>query len=375
MTPKYLSVNMNRFSGETDFFHGKTECTGILLVNLGTPDRPDKKSVRRYLREFLSDPRVVEIPRLLWLPLLYGFILTTRPAKSATAYTRIWQQTGSPLLDYSAKLSKQLEREMQIRFAGKIQVELGMRYGNPSIESALDKLRLHGAKRILVFPLYPQYSGTTTATTIDQVNKIMRKWRWIPELRFINQYYDHPAYIHALSQRVKQFSKKQKASRLLLFSFHGLPQRNLQLGDPYFCQCQKTARLLAKKLHLKQSEWKISFQSRFGKAQWLKPYTSEVLKEFPKNNIGKIQVMCPGFPVDCLETLDEINIENRKYFTEAGGKDFNYIPALNDSDEHVKMLADIAQQHTQGWPEINHPWDMKKVQKMAERAKKLGENH
>lgn len=369
---------MARYNGDDSFFHGKEEATGILLVNLGTPTAPTTSAVRSYLREFLSDPRVVEIPRLIWLPILYAFVLTKRPAKSAKLYESVWRKEGSPLLYYSEKQKAAIQQEMQVRFNGKVIVELAMRYGEPSIQSAMENLKNHGARRILVLPLYPQYSGTTTATTYDEVNRVLRSWRWVPEMRFVGHYYDNPAYIDALARSVKAYWTENTRSQLLLMSFHGLPKRNLELGDPYFCHCQKTARLLAEKLDLKEDDYVVTFQSRFGKAEWLKPYTDKTLEELPERGIKEIDVLCPGFAVDCLETLEEIKVENAETFKAAGGEAYHYIPALNHAPDHIHALSEVIQQHTQGWIETSSEWHRssleKRNKKTQQRAKDLGAN-
>lgn len=363
---------MSRFQGEKSYIHGAPECTGILLVNLGTPDEPTSSSLRRYLAEFLSDKRVVEIPRLIWLPILYAAILTRRPAKSAALYQSIWQAEGSPLMVNSVKQQRQLQKEMAVRFRGKVQVELAMRYGQPSIKQGLNALKNQGARRILVFPLYPQYSATTTATTYDAVFDVVKKWRWVPELRFVGQYHDQQSYIEALARSVESHWKTQQKSQCLIMSFHGIPKRNLQLGDPYFCQCHKTARLLAERLNLKESEWKITFQSRFGKAEWLQPYTDKTLQALPAQGVKSVDVVCPGFPADCLETLEEIAKENKDYFLQAGGKSYHYIPALNDNKDHIQALADTIQQHTQGWAETGADYHAPQAGSIQKRAKAKG---
>jgi len=357
--------------GDDSFFHGKMECTGVLLVNLGTPEEATPSAVRKYLSQFLSDRRVVEIPRLIWLPILHGFVLRKRPAESAKNYQKVWTDEGSPLLSISLQQSKLLQQEMETRFSGPVQVQLAMRYGNPSIKSGLEALQQKGARRILVFPLYPQYSATTTATTFDEIARVMAGWRWIPELRFINQYHDFPAYIDCLAKSVKEHWRKNTAGEMLIMSFHGLPRRNLDLGDPYFCQCHKSARLLAKKLYLKDTQWKVTFQSRFGKAEWLKPYTDETLKSLAAEGIKSVDVICPGFPADCLETLEEINGENREYFLNAGGENYHYIPALNNMPEHIHVLSDLIQKHTQGWKETSKDWSASVVEKNNQTSKKL----
>ncbi len=367
---------MAKVKGDKTFFHGKSESVGVLLVNLGTPEKATSSAVRKYLAQFLSDSRVIEIPRLAWLPILYGFILPRRPAVIVEKYKEIWMGDESPLLHYSIQQAKLIRQEMKARFKGSVFVEPAMRYGKPSIESGLKALQEKGAQRILVLPLYPQYSATTTATGFDEVAKVLRSWRWIPELRFVGQYHDHPAYIDALASSVKAHWDKKGQSDVLLMSFHGLPKRNLDLGDPYFCHCQKTGRLLAEKLGLKSKQWRLTFQSRFGKAEWLQPYTDKTLTSLPSEGVKSVDAICPGFPSDCLETLEEINIENRGYFMEAGGDNFNYIPALNDNQAHIKALSDIVQQHTQGWGETSPNWDISNMEEQSEltqqRAKEKG---
>lgn len=359
---------MSRFLDETDYFHGKAECTGILLVNLGTPDAPDKPSLRRYLKEFLSDPRVVEIPRILWYPILYGIILNKRPAASAQKYRAVWTENGSPLMDISLQQQKALQKELEIRFKGTLKVELAMRYGNPSISAGLQKLKAAGARRMLILPLYPQYCAATNATTFDKVFDELKRWRWMPELRLVNHYHDHPHYIEALASSVLEHWEKHPRGQLLVMSFHGIPKRNLLLGDPYYCECQKTARLLAEALNLKTDEWRITFQSRFGKAEWLQPYTDKTLQALPKEGIKNVDIICPGFAADCLETLEEIQQENQEYFLRAGGENYHYIPALNAASKHIRALADIVQQHTQGWVETSATWSELGLQHQAEQT-------
>jgi ferrochelatase len=357
---------MSRFINEQNYFHGKSECTGILLVNLGTPDAPDAASLRRYLKEFLSDPRVVEIPRIIWNVILHGIILNTRPAKSAEKYKTVWTDNGSPLLHISQQQQKMLQKEMDIRFEGPVKVALAMRYGNPSIPSTLLQLKETGARRVLVLPLYPQYCAATNATTFDKVFDELKRWRWMPELRLVNHYHDHPGYIEALASSVLEHWEKHPRGELLLMSFHGIPKRNLLLGDPYHCECHQTARLLAESLNLQAHEWRVTFQSRFGKAEWLQPYTDKTLQALPAAGIKNVDVICPGFAADCLETLEEIQVENCEYFQHAGGENYHYIPALNTNTKHIHALADIIQQHTQGWSETSPEWSEAKQQKQAE---------
>ena len=356
---------VTRYKGEKDYYHGKSECVGVLLVNLGTPGQPETSSVKRYLAEFLGDPRVVEIPRFIWLVLLHGVILRRRSPDTAKLYRSIWMQEGSPLMVYSRRICDALADKVKRRFSGGVKVELVMRYGKPAITEGMNTLRQQGARRLLILPLYPQYSATTTATAFDAISQELRTWRWIPELRTINEYHDDAGYIKALANSVKNYRQANGDDGFLLMSFHGLPQRNLQQGDPYFCQCHKTARLLAEQLKLNDDQWGISFQSRFGKAQWVQPYTDKTLEKLAKEGVSRVDVICPGFPADCLETLEEMNVENREMFMSAGGETYHYIPALNEDDEHIDALLDLVVKHTQGWPETSASWSASRVDQAA----------
>ncbi len=328
----------------------------MLLVNLGTPDAPDPGSVRRYLKEFLWDPRVVEMARPAWWLVLNLIILNTRPRRSARAYRKIWTEQGSPLLTISHKQRDALAELLQLRFGCMVPVALGMRYGRPSIRSALNELREAGARRVLVLPLYPQYSATTTASIFDAVTSELRHWRWLPELRFVNHYHDEPTYIGALADSVRRYQAEFGGTDRLLMSFHGIPEEYFHKGDPYFCECQKTGRLLAEALGLAPNRWQLSFQSRLGPKQWLQPYTDKTLEELAANGVKSVQVICPGFAADCLETLEEVAMENREIFLAAGGERYDYIPCLNDEAEHITMLAKLVDQHTQGWgPALDGP--------------------
>ncbi len=342
---------MSRYQGTPDYSHNTAATTGVLITNLGTPDAPTPKALRNYLREFLWDPRVVEIPRPIWWLILHGIILRTRPGKVAQTYASVWTDEGSPLLAISRQQHRALEETFQAEGLGHLKFALGMRYGNPSIPSALKELREAGVQRLLVLPLYPQYSGSTTASTFDAVTRELQSWRWVPELRFITHYHDDPDYIQALASSIREYQQTHGSPEKLLMSFHGVPKRYLVQGDPYHCECHKTARLLAEELQLTEDQWQISFQSRFGKAEWLKPYTDKTLKEWGKQGIKNVQVICPGFSADCLETLEEIKVENRDYFLAAGGEQLQYIPALNDSPDHIAALANLIKRHLQGWPE------------------------
>ncbi|MBD3610390.1 MAG: ferrochelatase [Gammaproteobacteria bacterium] len=327
--PKYLANNTNQ-----------PETVGILLTNLGTPDAPTTSALRRYLKQFLWDPRVVELPRVLWWLILHFIVLVFRPAKSARAYQSIWSKEGSPLLVISQRQREAVEKVLQAKYGDHIKVALGMRYGNPSIASALTTLQQHNATKIIVLPLYPQYSSATTGSTYDAVSQVMSRWRTVPELHFIDSYYDHDALISALANSVKQ-SGKLETSDKLIFSYHGMPEHTRRSGDPYYEHCQKTSQLLANKLGLGADQWLMTFQSRFGKAEWIKPYTDKTLMALPSEGVTSIAIMCPGFSADCLETLEEIQEENRDYFLAAGGKEYHYIPALNENDEHIACLSAI----------------------------------
>ena len=342
------TVNMPTYLGSADYDHRTPERIGILLVNLGTPAAPDTASVRRYLKEFLSDPRVIETPRWLWWLILNGVILRIRPSRSAHAYQQIWTQQGSPLLVHSQNLTAKLREQLQSQVHPDIKVVLGMSYGEPSLINALAELHQANVRKLLVLPLYPQYSGSTTASVFDAVTRILQRWRWVPELRFINQYHDHAGYINALAQSLRTHWQHHEKNHLLL-SFHGLPKSYLLNGDPYHCQCFRTGRLLAEKLQLQADEWSVSFQSRVGREEWLRPYTEQVLLDFAGKGPKRITVACPGFAADCLETLEEIAIRNRAEFLKAGGEQLDYVPALNASDDHVQFLTTLMQQHMQGW--------------------------
>ena len=338
------------FAAEPNFRHGTPQRTAVLLVNLGTPDAPTPAALRRYLAQFLGDPRVVEIPRALWWLILHGVILRVRPAKSAKKYESIWMPEGSPLQVWSARQAALLRGYLGER-GHPVLVRHAMRYGNPSVASVLDELKAEGASRILLLPMYPQYSGPTTASAWDAVGEWSRSVRHVPEFRFVNRYHDDAGYIEALAQRVLAHWQAEGRGDRLVLSFHGVPKRTLLLGDPYHCECLKTARLLGERLGLPREQLVVTFQSRFGKAEWLQPYTEPTLIELARQGVARVDVMCPGFTADCLETLEEIDQEAREAFLEAGGKDFHYIPCLNDSHPWIAAMADIAIRHMQGWPQ------------------------
>lgn len=311
---------------------------GILLANTGTPDAPTPKAVRRFLAQFLADPHVIEFPRWLWLPLLHGIILRVRPRRSARLYQRVWDERGSPLLYHTRDLAEKVESELRARLPeASLNIAVGMRYGTPSIKAGLDELRRKGATHLVILPLFPQYSDTTSGTIIKAVFDELKSWRRVPDVQVLSDYHDHPAYIHAIAESVRQ---SQKAEKLLL-SFHGIPREYVEKGDPYESQCLRSAALIAEELALEKNAWVTAFQSRFGPQEWLQPYTDETLMELGKEKLGALDVLCPGFAVDCLETVDEIGHEGRVAFEEAGGRQLQYIPALNASDPHAKALSEI----------------------------------
>ncbi len=343
-TPRSTTTRMN-YQGP---FPAGTEAQriGILLVNLGSPDSAAASDVRRYLAQFLSDPRVVEMPRLLWRTILHGVILRTRPKRSAAAYRRIWTEDGAPLLAISRRQAEALQIALARQAPGKFQVELAMRYGDPSISDGLERLRQANARQVLILPLYPQYSATTTGSTFDAVTAVLQRWRWLPELRFITHYYDNPGYLDALAASVRTDWEQHGEPERLLISFHGIPERYAKHGDPYPQECITTARLLAQRLGLDKDRWTLSFQSRLGREKWLRPYTDETLRKWGSEGLRKVHVLCPGFAADCLETLEEIAHENRERFQQAGGGEYHYIPALNDSPPHISALTDLILRHS-----------------------------
>jgi ferrochelatase len=357
------------FAAEPPYEHGSTPRIGVLLCNLGTPDAPTPGAVRRYLAEFLSDPRVVEIPPLLWKPILHGIILRIRPAKSAAKYASIWTPEGSPLAVWSEKQAKLLEGYLGER-GHPAKVRAAMRYGNPSIASQLDALKADGVTRVLVLPLYPQYAAATTASAFDAVYDWARRSRSVPELRFVNRYHDELAYVDALAASVRAHWQREGQGEVLLLSFHGVPERSLHLGDAYHCECLKTARLLGERLGLPKERMKVTFQSRFGKAKWLEPYTEPTLRELAAAGTKRVDVMCPGFTADCLETLEEIDQEARAAFLEAGGESFHYIPCLNDRHEWIAALAGVAIRHMAGWPQPGP--DAAERERSRQRALEMG---
>lgn len=315
--------------------------TCVLLVNLGTPDEPTTTAVRRYLAEFLADPRVVEIPKPIWWLILHGVILQVRPRKSAHAYKSIWTERGSPLMVHTQDLAVAVDAELKSRGGKEIRVEIAMRYGQPSLPQQLRMLKDAGVEKFIVLPLYPQYAAATTASIFDKVAETFRRWRHVPELKFFSDYHLHPSYIHAVVASIRQYRETHGSSQLLLFSFHGLPKRCVTLGDPYYGQCVASTKAIVSELGLADGEWQLVFQSRFGKQEWIKPYCVDTLQALPSQGIKTVDVVCPGFAVDCLETVEEIAITNRELFMAAGGEDYRYIPALNASPDNARALADV----------------------------------
>ena len=329
-----------KFVGEEDFKHQDRQKTGVLICNLGTPETYKTKDVRRFLRQFLSDGRVIEIPKIIWWFILNGIILILRPSKSAKLYKSVWTKEGSPLL----VLSKKLTEKLKMSVGDSCEVELAMRYGNPSMESALMSLKNKNCRKLIVIPMFPQYSGTTTGSIFDEVARVLSKWRWVPSLSFVNSYHDQPEYINALADSLSNHIKNNSPQKII-FTYHGIPKRNFDLGDPYQCYCQKTTRLVAEKLNLEDGTYITTFQSRFGPAEWLKPYTSDTMGELPLQEVKNVLVVAPAFSVDCLETIEEIDQENKEIFLKAGGEKFTYAPCLNDSSGQVNLLKAIIDKH------------------------------
>jgi protoporphyrin/coproporphyrin ferrochelatase len=342
---------MSKYLGEPDLNPDEGPGRlGVLLVNLGTPDAPTPAAVRRFLAQFLWDPRVIEAPRWLWWLALHGVILRIRPAKSAHAYQQIWTPDGSPLLLHSRALTEKVRDTLKPKLDAS--VALGMSYGSPSIPSALAQLRSEGVRRLIVLPLYPQYSATTTASVFDRVTTELQRWRRLPEFRFINSYHAEPAYIEALSADIQRHWHSRGKTHLL-FSFHGVPRRYVAGGDPYERECLATARQVAAHLGLSESDWSVSFQSQVGREEWLKPYTDQLLLQYAQQGPKRVSVICPGFATDCLETLEEIALRNRAAFLAAGGELYDYIPALNASEAHAALLCDLLVRHARGWPQAD----------------------
>jgi len=338
-----------KYQGSPAFTHSQNDKVGVLVTNLGTPDAPKKAELKRYLKEFLSDPRVVEVPRLLWWMILNLVILNIRPKRSAKAYETVWTERGSPLLYHTQDQANALRDNLKQQYGDNVVVEFAMRYGSPSVDSVVDKMLQQGVRKLVVLPLYPQYCASTTGSTFDAIAQSFSKRRWIPELRFVTHYHDNADYIKAVADKIQAHWDKHGRADKLIFSYHGIPKRYLLNGDPYHCECHKTSRLIAEALGLNDKEHFTSFQSRFGREEWLKPYTDESLKAFPEQGVKSVQVVCPGFAADCLETIEEIGEENRDYFLEAGGERYEYIAALNADEAHIRALTTLLESHLQGW--------------------------
>jgi len=338
-----------KYIGSENFDHDQPPRVGILLTNLGTPSAPEKRPLRAYLKEFLSDPRVVEFPRLLWWFVLNGVILNIRPARSAASYRSVWTDRGSPLMFHTRDQAEALQTTMTRQFGDEVIVDFAMRYGQPSISEVVQGMLERGVKKLLVLPLYPQYCGATTGSTFDALAADFTRRRWLPELRFVNHYHDYEAYINALADSIRVFRAEHGSADKLLFSYHGVPQRYADKGDPYHRECLATTRLVAAALGLNETDYLSTFQSRFGREAWLKPSTDETLKGLPGQGVKSVQVICPGFAADCLETLEEVGVENRDYFLAAGGEQYQYIPCLNSEPGHIAALAALATEHMAGW--------------------------
>jgi ferrochelatase len=342
---------MALFRGPARSAAGGPAAVGILVSNLGTPAAPNARALRPYLRQFLGDPRVIELPRWKWLPVLHLFVLTTRPRRSAELYRKVWTKEGSPLLVISRRIARALEEVLRGHGPPALHVALGMRYGSPSIPEALRELDAKGCRRILVLPLYPQYFAGTVGTTFDAVFRELERWRVVPELRTVADYHDDRGYIRAVAASVREEWRREPPGEKLLLSFHGVPQRYVDSGDPYFEHCQSTARRLAEELGLPAERWIVAFQSLFGREEWIKPYTDVTIRYLAQSGVASLDILAPGFAADCLETLDELAELNRGFFLAAGGRRFRYLPCLNDRADHIAALAALARRHLQGWIE------------------------
>ena len=338
-----------RYINTSNFDHQQGDKIGILLTNLGTPDEPTPKALKRYLKQFLSDPRVVEVPRLLWWLILNGVILQFRPRRSAKAYATVFTEQGSPLLFHTQAQRDAVAAKLQQDGMTDVVVEFAMRYGNPGFDSVLEKMFAQGVRKLLVLPLYPQYSASTSASTFDELARNFMRRRWLPDLRFISHYADYAPFITAAADKIRHHWQQHGQADKLILSYHGIPKRYLLNGDPYHCQCYKTSRLIAEQLGLNKDQYMTTFQSRFGREEWLKPYTDETLKALPAQGVKSVQIFCPGFSADCLETIEEIGEENKEYFLHAGGQRYEYISALNAEPQHIDALCQLIKDNLHGW--------------------------
>ena len=338
-----------KYKSNQQFTHKQKDKIGVLITNLGTPQAPTKKALRPYLKEFLSDPRVVEVPRLIWWCILNLVILNIRPRRSAKAYATVWSDEGSPLLVHTKAQAEALAQRCKAEYGDDVIVDFAMRYGQPAVSNGVDDMLAKGGRKLVVLPLYPQYCASTTGSTFDALAHDFTSRRWLPELRFINQYHDDERYINALAASIETYWQEHGRADKLVMSYHGIPKRYLLNGDPYHCECYKTSRLVAAKLGLEAHEYMTTFQSRFGREEWLNPYTDETMKSLPSQGVKSVQVVCPGFSADCLETIEEIGEENCEYFMESGGEKFGYIPALNSNTNHIDALFGIVQDNLHGW--------------------------
>lgn len=364
---------MIEYSAQRSFRHDRVPKIGVLVVNLGTPEAPTAAALRPYLRQFLSDPRVIELPKLQWQLILNLFVLTRRPKASAHAYGAVWTEEGSPLLAITNRQAAGIREILEREVAAPVQVAVGMTYGEPSVATALRELREADVTRLLVLPMYPQYSGTTIGSVFDAVAKELTSWRVVPELHTIHGWHDEPGYVKALADSIREVWSREGADggepEKLLFSFHGIPLRYFRNGDPYHCLCQETGRLVAEELGLADGRWVVAFQSLFGKEEWIKPYTAQTVTAMGEAGVESLDVICPGFSADCLETIEEIDIQNREFFEQAGGGRFRYVPALNDRPDHVRFLADLVKRHLQGWVDPQQAFDSEAAEAEARTTK------
>ncbi len=366
-------MGKNIFSVERDFEHGEIPAVGVLLAQLGTPEAPTPRALRPYLQQFLSDPRVIELPRLFWWLILHAFVLTRRPRASAELYANVWTAEGSPLLVISRRITEAVSRRLRSDLGTPTRVALGMTYGQPSIPSALRQLRAAGCRRLLIFPLYSRYSSSGTGAVFDAVMRELMTWRWVPEVRTLQGYHDEPAYIRALAGTVRERWSEEGEPDLLVTSYHGIPRRYFLSGDPYHCQCHKTSRLLAEELDLPAERHRLTFQSRLGREPWLTPYTDVALEALARSGTRKVDVICPGFSIDCLETLDEVDRELREIFLKAGGEQFRYIPCLNDRPDQIDLFTELIRRNLAGWVESKATWDSDRAAAVAETSRQLAE--